>query len=66
MLNGYIPGLRYNIKGSVAKVKSTLNGLLRCIFRVLSVSNFNGLYSAPRPFLLTWTTVNVDSYLNRY
>ena len=37
-----------------------LNGLLRCIFRVLRVSSFNGLYSAPRPFLLTLTTVNVD------
>ena len=41
----------------------TLNGLLRCIFRVLRVSSFNGLYSAPRPFLLTLTTVNVDKVL---
>ena len=30
-------------------------------FRVLRVSSFNGLYSAPRPFLLTLTTVNVDT-----
>ena len=37
-----------------------IDGLLRCIFRVLRVSSFNGLYSAPRPFLLTLTTVNVD------
>ena len=35
--------------------------MLRCIFRVLRVSSFNGLYSAPRPFLLTLTTVNVDT-----
>ena len=27
----------------------------------MRVSSFNGLYSAPRPFLLTLTTVNVDT-----
>ena len=37
-----------------------LNDLLRCIFCVLRISSFNGLYSAPGPFLLTLTTVNVD------
>ena len=37
--------------------------LLRCIFGVLRVSSFNGLYSAPRPFLLTLTTVNVDNII---
>ena len=43
-----------------------LNGLLRCIFRVLRVSSFNGLYSAPGPFLLTLTTVNVDSEIQLF
>ena len=33
-------------------------------FRVWRVTSFNGLYSAPRPFLLTLTTVNVDMTVN--
>ena len=33
----------------------TLNGLLRCMFRVLRVSSFNGLYSA-----LTAIPTNID------
>ena len=33
-------------------------------FRVLRVSSFNGLYSAPGPFLLTLTTVNVDIFFH--
>ena len=33
-------------------------------YRVLRVSSFNGLYSAPRPFLLTLTTVNVDMHVS--
>ena len=32
-------------------------------FRVLRVSSFNDLYCAPRSFLLTLTTVNVDKQL---
>ena len=51
----------YGLSVSRSSEWSTLNGLLRCIFRVLRVSSFNGLYSAPRPFLLTLTTVNVDT-----
>ena len=51
----------YGLPVSRCSEWSTLNGLLRCIFRVLRVSSFNGLYSAPRPFLLTLTTVNVDN-----
>ena len=42
------------------------DGLFRCIICVLRVSSFNGLYSAPGPFLLTLTTINVDMYLHVY
>ena len=51
----------HGLSVSISCEWSTLNGLLRCIFRVLRVSSFNGLYSAPWPFLLTLTTVNVDT-----
>ena len=57
----------YGLSVSRGSEWSTLNGLLRCIFRVLRVSSFNGLYSAPGPFLLSFllslTTVNVDNII---